>query len=101
MKKEKCYISGKISGINFLEANQNFKFAQYHIESDYNLTTLNPFCIKPFLGLKIWICYMIADIWQQRKCTHTAFQKNWLDSKGAVIEYFFAKFVFKHKIIWL
>lgn len=99
---KRVYVSGKISGIKLEYAKQNFQFAckevvKFH-EADF---VVNPFDIQPFLGIKHWICYMINDIRKQRKCTHTAFMWNWKDSKGAVIEYFCAKFIFKHQIIWL
>lgn len=99
---KRIYVSGKISGIKLEYAKQNFHFAcktviKYH-EADF---VINPFDINPFLGIKHWICYMINNIRKQKTCTHTAFQQNWKDSKGAVIEYFFAKFIFKHQIIWL
>lgn len=97
-----CYLSGKISGLTVEEYIRNFDFAKYHIEADYEPEEIiNPIDIKPFLGIKHWIFYMINDVIKQRKCTHSAFQKNWIDSKGAVIEYFFAKFIFKQQIIFL
>ena len=99
---KRVYVSGQISGLKLEYAKQNFHFAckevsKYH-EADF---VVNPFDVTPFLGIKHWICYMINDIRKQRKCTHSAFLSNWKESKGAVIEYFFAKFIFKHQIIWL
>jgi hypothetical protein len=99
---KRVYISGQISGIKLEYAKQNFHFAckevsKYH-EADF---VVNPFFVEPFLGIKHWPFYMINDIRKQKTCTHSAFQKNWLHSKGAVIEYFFAKFIFKQQIIWL
>lgn len=98
----KIYISGKISGIKIELAKQNFYFSCKEIVKYHNADiVVNPFDIKPFLGSKCWLCYMIADIAELRKCTHIAMQKNWTDSRGAVIEYYFAKFIFKQKIIFL
>ena len=99
---KRFYVSGKISGMKIEYAKQNFHFAckevkKYH-EDDI---VVNPFDIKPFMGINNWLCYMINDIRALRKCTHTAFQQNWLESRGAVIEYFFAKFIFKQQIIFL
>ena len=104
MKHKKCYISGKISGLekwqyidNFFDANQQLlKTKQF-----YSNQIISPLNLKPFLGIKCWLCYMITDIAVLRKCTHIAMQKNWTDSRGAVVEYFAAKFIFKLKIIWL
>jgi len=123
---KRFYVSGKISGMRIDWAKQNFHFAclevqKYH-EADF---VVNPFDIKPIFGFRKrtitiisskgteykhhwsefykekWMLFMIPDILAQRKCTHSAFQQNWKDSKRAVIEYFFAKFVFKHEIIFL
>lgn len=123
---KRFYVSGKISGIKLEDAKQNFLFAcktviKYH-GADF---VINPFDIKPIFGFRKrtrtiisaegvkhkhhwsefykekWILFMIPDILAQRKCTHSAFQQNWKDSKGAVIEYFFAKFIFKQGIVFL
>lgn len=99
---KRIYISGKISGLDILQAKCNFAMACVYVIIVHNADFVeNPFKIKPFLGIKCWLCYMINDIRRQRKCTHSAFQSNWLESRGAVIEYFFAKFIFKHKIVFL
>ena len=102
-KIDKIYISGKISGLPDDEFTQNFLDSKHKIHDNYDLDAkvINPLDIKPFLGVKCWFCYMIMDLLALRKCTHIAMQRNWIDSKGSVIEYFFAKFIFKIKIIWL
>ena len=101
-KKKIIYVSGKIGGIKLEYANQNFHFACLEVKKYHSPNVvINPFDIKPFLGIKNWLFFMINDIRAQKKCTHSAFPSNWTDSKGAVIEYFFAKFIFKHKIIFL
>ena len=98
----RVYISGQITGLDINYAKRNFASAVNKVIYDKKGDlTVNPFDIKPFFGIKKWLFYMIADIKAQRKCTHTAFQQNWKESKGAVIEYFFAKFIFKHQIIFL
>jgi hypothetical protein len=101
----KAYISGKISGLTESEYKENFKNAVHEVwikSNDlYYVDIINPIHVKPFLGIKHWLCYMINDIRKQKTCTHSAFQKNWVDSKGAVIEYFLAKFIFKQTIIFL
>jgi len=104
----KIYISGKISGLSEEEYTDNFEKVKLNLwETDFCFSIrryshiISPLDIKPFLGIKSWLFYMIADIWQLRKCNHIAMQKNWTDSKGAVIEYFFAKWIFKQQIIWL
>lgn len=104
----KIYISGKISGLTEKEYVKNFTLAERHIYwlKDFEgkrdlIKIINPLKIKPLFGIKKWFFYMVADIWQLRKCTHIAAQKNWIDSKGAFIEIFFAKFIFKQQIIFL
>jgi hypothetical protein len=92
------YISGKISGLSIQEAEYNFTRSECEL---VNYKTINPLNIRPLFGIKKWLFYMISDILQLRKCTHIAMQKNWIDSKGAVIEYFLAKFIFKLEIIFL
>lgn len=107
MNEQVFYISGKISGLTEKQYQYNFKIAELQLKSRSDIVfnhfdlIVNPLDIKPFLGIKHWICYMINDIRKQRKCTHSAFQKNWIDSRGAVIEYFLAKFIFKQQIIFL
>lgn len=102
------YISGKISGLSQHEYSRLFALAEKQIywlkEFDGKrdlIKFINPLKIKPLFGINKWLLFMVADIWQQRKCVVSAFQPNWIDSRGAVIEYFFAKWIFKQKIIFL
>jgi len=44
---------------------------------------------------------MIKDLYYLRKCTHIAMQKNWEESKGAFIEHFVAKFIYRIEVIKL
>lgn len=44
---------------------------------------------------------MIADLRELRKCDVIFVQDNWEDSKGAFIEVFLAKFVWKIKVVKL
>ena len=108
----KIYLSGKISGLTEAEYKENFKNAalRVYLNFDRNVHNIeglmwrdiiNPTKVKPLFGIYYWFFHMVADIYAQSKCTHSAFQKNWVDSRGAVIEYFFAKFIFKQQIIWL
>ncbi len=98
----KIYISGKITGLQEKEYQTNFFEAYKKLKKIYNCPRfVFPIGIQPFLGIKKWLFYMINDIRELKKCTHIAMQPNWVDSKGAVIEYFFAKFIFKQQIIFL
>lgn len=99
---KRIYLSGKISGLHPEIARQNFRFSERELCKFYNADeVVNPFNIRPFLGIRTWICYMITDIREQSTCTHSAFRWDWKDSRGAVIEYFFARFIFKQEITWL
>ena len=99
----RIYISGKISGLSKNEYMQNFAHTHLMLLDRYGLITkiINPLDIKPIFGIKKWIFYMISDLWQLRKCTHIAMQPNWIDSKGACIEHFYAKFILKLHVIYL
>ena len=101
MSKEKCYVSGRISGIHIVNAKQNFIFACKEVEKYNSLVAINPFDIKPLFRIKKWLFFMISDILVLRKCQYIAMQQNWVQSRGSVIEYFFAKFIFKIKVIFL
>ena len=106
--KYKIYLSGKISGLSKKNYTENFNIAERYVfsEDQFELIhdlveIINPLDLKPFLGIKKYWCYMITDIYHLSKCTHIAVQKNWIDSKGAFIEVFFAKFIFKIEVIYL
>ena len=103
----KCYLSGKISGLEKREYEMNFEKAEhdlyykyYELFEDFS-DIVNPLDIKPLFGIKRWLFFMAADLWELRKCTHIAMQPNWIESKGAVIEYFYAKYILKLKVIFL
>lgn len=101
MKHTKCYISGKISGLEKEEYEENFDDAKWLLSFLYKDDIIvNPTEIKPLFGIKSYWFYMAADIYQELKCTHVAFQKNWIDSRGARIEMIVA-ILFNKKIIML
>ena len=100
----KIYLSGKISGLTKEEYEFQFKMARKRVFQETGCfleDIINPLDIKPLFGIKRWFYFMAADLWHLRRCTHIAVKKNWIDSKGAMIEVFFAKFIFKQKVIWL
>lgn len=74
----KIYISGQISGLSKEEYVYNFKNAAYSVWKFFGAGSykhiINPIDLKPFLGIKKWLFYMISDLWQLRKCTHIAMQ---------------------------
>lgn len=104
MKQTKIYLSGKISGLPTNEYTLNFHNATYQslvYAGMFNFPDIiNPIEIKPLFGIKSYWFYMAADIYHELKCTHVAFQKNWIDSRGARIEMIVA-ILFNKKIIML
>lgn len=85
----KLYISGRISGLPLQYAQDRFNFGIKDAIIDTKATKekcVNPFNIKPFLGFKIWLCYMIADLYQLRKCDAIYMLNNWKQSRGSKIE---------------
>ena len=101
MKQTKIYLSGKISGLSKKRYRINFDDAKFMLSFSYKDDIIvNPTEIKPLFGIKSYWCHMAADIYQELKCTHVAFQKNWIDSRGAKIEMIVA-ILFNKKIIML
>ena len=101
--KTKIYISGRISGLQSFQYEANFLSATTQVlrmQICSLLDIVNPIEIKPLLGIKCWFCHMAADIWALLFCSHVAFQKNWIDSRGAKIEMLVA-ILFNKKIIML
>jgi len=98
----KVYLSGQISGLKTCEYRNNF----FQVEKSFwlkfkDVEVINPLDLKPFLGFKCWFCYMIIDLYYLRKCTHISMQSNWINSRGAHWEHYFAKFIFKLEVIYL
>ena len=98
----KIYISGKISGLSESEYTANFMNTEVYVMNKYkskivlsdrkedwfynHAKVINPLNIKPFLGIKNWYCYMIADIWHLLKCDAIYMMNNYEESRGAKIE---------------
>jgi hypothetical protein len=96
----RIYISGRISGLTESEYTENFSNYASKFNWGFN-TIINPLDIRPLFGIKKYWFYMITDLCHLRKCDTIAMQPNWIDSKGAVIEFFVAKFILKLKVIYL
>ena len=89
----KIYLSGPISGMsietsmaNFIEAKKEIFWCLDYCHTDI----VNPFDIKPFLGLKNWWCYMITDLYALSKCDSVYMLRSWRNSRGACIEHLYA-----------
>ena len=83
---KKCYNSGKITGLPYLVAYNNFRFADREIESR-GYKPVNPLAERWLSPSAPWILHMIVDIWHLLWCDAVYFQNNWEQSKGARIEF--------------
>ena len=86
--KKKVYISGKITGLIFEDALENFaKAEQQLIEKGYEV--VNPMTLNHDHD-KSWESYMKVDLIAMLDCTHIYMLDGWGDSRGAHIEYYLA-----------
>ena len=96
---KKVYLSGKISGLPPQVAEKNFRQSKLEVIELYMPQEIvNPMYLKPFLGIKCWLCYMITDLIALRSCDAIYMLNNWENSKGAFIEHLIARH-FWHKQI--
>ena len=90
----KCYISGKITGLEPQIAEDNFLKAVIKAEK------LGYECVNPISNLQLsWFEFMLRDIQLLFDCSTIYVQANFISSKGAVIEVFIAV-ILKKKIIF-
>lgn len=85
----KCYNSGKISGLPYLTAYNNFLEADKEI-TQLGFSPVNPMAERWLRPSAPWILHMIVDVWKMLWCKAVYFQRNWSDSKGARIEFYIA-----------
>lgn len=84
--KKKCYNSGKISGLPYLQAYGNFQLADVEIEAR-GYDTVNPMKERWLRPSAPWWMHMVVDLWHLLHCDVVFFQRNWADSRGARIEF--------------
>lgn len=97
-KRKRCYNSGKISGLPYLVAYNNFLAADRRIE-ELGYDPVNPMKEKWLKPSAPWILHMIVDIWKMLWCNTVYFQKNWTDSRGAQVEFYVALNLNKNMIM--
>ncbi|GAE14622.1 hypothetical protein JCM6292_785 [Bacteroides pyogenes JCM 6292] len=85
----KIYVSGKISGLPIEEAKQRFADAQALLDG-IGFEAVNPMK-KSLPANATWEQHMVKDIELLFKCDAIYMMDNWIDSKGALIEYDIAK----------
>ena len=89
MKRPKCYISGKITGLDEALARENFEFAEHHVHN-HGYEVINPFKL-PHDHDKSWEAYMLENLAALSKCKCIYFLPNWRSSPGARIEKLWAE----------
>lgn len=89
--KKKCYISGKITGLDLEVAKQNFHNAAVYVES-LGYEAVNPFPEEIDPSDK-WVDYMRRDIPLLCGCDAIFMQENYGESKGAKIELEISKYL--------
>jgi hypothetical protein len=89
-KKNKVFISGKVSGMNHNKAWGKFAFAEYQLsKKGYWVENPMKFCKKHWSW---WRC-MFVCFCHLAKCKYMVQLDNWQDSKGAKWEYKWAKWL--------
>ena len=91
-KRTKVFISGKISGIDYYVAYGKFANAERKLQQ-MGYATVNPMkiCKKRWSWLRCMIKCLWAIVW----CDKVYQLSDWRDSRGARIEYRWAKFLKK------
>ena len=97
-KRKRCYNSGKISGLPYLVAYNNFLAADRRIE-ELGFESVKPMKEKWLKPSAPWILHMIVDVWKMLWCNTVYFQKNWTDSRGAQVEFYVALNLNKNMIM--
>lgn len=85
----KIYISGKITGLPLKETRERFADAQSLLDG-IGFEAVNPMK-KSLPANATWEQHMVKDIELLFKCDAIYMMDNWIDSKGALIEYDIAK----------
>lgn len=94
----KCYNSGKISGLPYLTAYNNFSTADKEIRS-MGFDPVNPMGERWLKPSAPWAAHMAVDLWKMLWCDAVYFQRNWEDSRGARIEFYVAMTLGKEMIM--
>jgi hypothetical protein len=83
--QKKVYISGKITGLVYEEAFENFKKAEDYLKGK-GYEVVNPMTIEHNHD-KSWENYMKVDLIEMLKCDAVYFMKGFFNSKGARMEF--------------
>lgn len=89
MKREKCYIAGKVSGLEYADVERKFAAAAF-ILARRGYEPINPTKLcNPKWGW--WRC-MAVCLWNLLKCDCIFLLHDWSDSRGARVEKKLAEF---------
>lgn len=89
---KRIYISGKITGLDILEAARKFQDAESYLIQNYdNIEVVNPMREVPYEKGKTWEQYMLEDINLLFGCDSVFMLDNWESSTGARVECSIAK----------
>ncbi|MBR5476676.1 MAG: DUF4406 domain-containing protein [Bacteroidaceae bacterium] len=91
-KQIKVFISGKVSGLDRRTVLNNFITADRHLHA-LGYTSINPIHLCRYHWS--WLRCMIVCLWHLTFCDRIYQLSNWRDSRGARIEYKWAKFLGK------
>lgn len=90
--KEKVFISGKVSGMEYYVAYQTFANADRFLsQQGYKVVNPMKICKKHWS----WLRCMAKCLWAMMFCNKIYQLPNWKDSRGARIEYKWAKLLRK------
>lgn len=90
MQRQKIYISGKITGLDYQETFNNFeRIENMLIERGYDV--VNPMKLCPKNDSWEWADYMEKDLGALLRCNAIYLMKNWSDSLGARCEFLVAR----------
>ena len=81
----KIYISGQITGLNYVDAFEKFKTAEKEINKETSNQAVNPMNLSHDHD-QSWESFMLEDIKALFECDAIYMLKNWCNSKGARIE---------------
>ena len=111
MRREKVYISGRMSGVPREEYLQMFRNAEKLLRKEGFVRIVNP--------VRVWVCrwhwlwrilagitsentiytlVLLYDLWLLSRCDTIYMMPGWSESRGANIEYQFASFFEKNII---
>jgi hypothetical protein len=83
---KKVYISGQITGLELEVAHKHFEKAEKLLESQGH-TPVNPMKLVKYHPDKTWQHYMREDIKLLVDCHAIIMLPNWINSKGAKVEF--------------